>query len=361
MKWSFPILRIFGIELRLHATFLLLLAWIGASHGSSDGWKGAFGGVLSVLLIFSCVVLHELGHALAARRFGIKTPDITLLPIGGVAHLERIPERPREELTVAVAGPIVSGLLALMFWAFSGFSSLEPPILDAGLFETILPRLASINLGLLVFNLLPAFPMDGGRMLRAALTERLGRTRATQMAARVGQGLAVLMGFSGLLLSSPILILISVFIFFSARNEAALSEIRSASESLRVGDVMITQFSSLDPSENLGQAAAVLQHSAQQDLPLVSANGQVFGLLSRKALLEGLQESGVDAPAAGYATIGLPRILPSDSLPAAFGAMQSAQKSSLPVVGFSGQIVGILSLEKIGEALLLESAKHSRA
>lgn len=362
MKWSFPVLRLFGIELRLHATFLVLLAWVGLSEAALEGWSGALSGIWTVLLIFGCVVLHELGHALAARRFGIRTPDITLLPIGGIAHLERIPERPFEELIVALAGPAVSGALALLLWVISGFSSPEPlhAAQQSGNPASLVSQLVSVNLGLLLFNMIPAFPMDGGRILRAALSQRLGRARATAMASRIGQALAVVLLVCGVLLPAPLLVFISLFVFFSARSEAVLSDLRSASAGLHVRDVMITHFDSLHPTETLGEAARLLQHSAQHDLPLVSKNGQLCGLLTWRALIEGLRQSGLLAPLAGYAQIQLPRLSPESTLPEAFNALQESQLRMLPVVERSGRLVGLVSLEKIGETLLLEKARHAQ-
>jgi Zn-dependent protease/CBS domain-containing protein len=361
MKWSFPILRLFGIELRLHATFLLLLFWVGLAEGAEGGWSHAWTGILIILLIFTCVVLHELGHALTARIFGIRTPDITLLPIGGVAHLERIPERPFEELIVALAGPGVSGALALFLWVVSGFASPEPlrAATQSEASSSLLAQLVSVNLGLLLFNLLPAFPMDGGRILRAALTRRLGRVRATEVASRIGQSLAVVLLGCGILLPAPLLILIALFVFLSARSEAAQVSLRSASAELRVADLMITQFEVLDPEQTLGEAVHRLRHSAQKDLPLVSRDGRLFGLVTYPALVEGLQRSGLNAPLGVLAQVDVPRLSPGDTLPQAIEALQECPFRVLPVVESSGRLVGLVSLEKIGEALLLQKAQRS--
>ena len=180
MGWSIPILRVAGIQLRIHITFLLLIAWIAFAYYSQGGSPAAVGGVLFVLLLFTCVVLHEFGHALAGKAFGIKTPDITLLPIGGVARLERIPDEPVQELVIAAAGPAVTALIAL--GAFIGGGSWNYPPTT----ETSIPDvLFTMNVVLLLFNLLPAFPMDGGRVLRALLATRMSYARATQVAATV--------------------------------------------------------------------------------------------------------------------------------------------------------------------------------
>ena len=178
MGWSIPILRVAGIQLRIHITFLLLIAWIAFAYYTQGGSSAAVGGVLFILLLFGCVVLHEFGHALAGKAFGINTPDITLLPIGGVARLERIPDEPVQELVIAAAGPAVTALIAL--GAFIGGGSWDYPPTT----KTSIPDLLfTMNVVLLLFNLLPAFPMDGGRVLRALLATRMSYARATQIAA----------------------------------------------------------------------------------------------------------------------------------------------------------------------------------
>ena len=208
MSWSIPLGHVLGTEIRLHLTFLLLLAWIGVAHGIQGGSAAALDGVLYISLIFACVLLHEFGHVLAARRYGIATPDITLLPIGGVARLERIPEKPAEELVVALAGPAVNLVIAaILLTLLGGVASLDAMagIEDPG--HSMLARLFWVNVVLAGFNLLvPAFPMDGGRVLRALLSTRLDRRRATDIAARIGQVLAFGLGFLGLVGGAPLLV-----------------------------------------------------------------------------------------------------------------------------------------------------------
>src|SRR5437773_3343241 len=201
MGWSIPILRVAGIQLRIHITFLLLIAWIAFAYYTHGGSPAAIGGVLFILLLFACVVLHEFGHALAGKAFGINTPDITLLPIGGVARLERIPDEPVQELVIAAAGPAVTALIALGAFLGGGLRDYPPTTKTS-----ISDLLFTMNVVLLLFNLLPAFPMDGGRVLRALLGTCMSYARATQIAATVGQGFAFVFGFYGLLFN-PFLIL----------------------------------------------------------------------------------------------------------------------------------------------------------
>jgi Zn-dependent protease len=220
MRWSLKIACIAGIEVRLHFTFLLFLAWIAFSYYAIAGLAGAIQGVVFILAIFGCVLLHELGHALAARTFGIRTPDITLFPIGGVARLQRMPDKPWQELVVAVAGPMVNVVIAvgLIFVlgrhaALQHLQSIEDPSVE------VLGKLASVNIGLVLFNLIPAFPMDGGRILRALLAMVIDYARATQIAAWIGRAFALVLGLVGLMVS-PMLVFIAFFVFLGAQQEA---------------------------------------------------------------------------------------------------------------------------------------------
>src|SRR6266478_5620455 len=195
MSWSVPIIRIAGIQLRIHITFLLLIAWLGIGYYAQGGSAAAVSGILVIVLLFVCVVLHEFGHAFAAKAFGINTPDITLLPIGGVARLERMPEKPMQELVIALAGPMVNVVIALgLFVAGGSRALLNPSTIEGG---GLIAQLLTINILLLLFNLLPAFPMDGGRVLRALLATRLSYARATQVAANIGWDLHSSSGSSG--------------------------------------------------------------------------------------------------------------------------------------------------------------------
>jgi Zn-dependent protease len=214
MRWSVRLGSLFGIPVYLHFTFLLLLGFVGFRQLAQGGLSWAIAGVASVAAIFGCVLLHEFGHALAARRYGIRTRDVTLLPIGGVARLERMPEDPRQELVVALAGPAVNVGIALLL---GGVLFITGGAVFGGSF---IGQLLAINIALVLFNMLPAFPMDGGRVLRALLATRMNYSQATELAARVGRGMAFLLGIAGLFWN-PMLVLIAVFVWFSAGREAA--------------------------------------------------------------------------------------------------------------------------------------------
>jgi stage IV sporulation protein FB len=311
-----------------------------------------------VLLVFSCVLLHELGHAWAARRFGIRTPDITLLPIGGVARLERIPEKPREEIIVALAGPLVSAALAILFGVASGFSL---PPLDGEIREwgQLLSKLFTINTGLLLFNLLPAFPMDGGRVLRALLALRFTYRRSTRIAATIGQCLAVALGLVGLWLPAPVLLFMSVFLFVSAGAEASQVDLREASRGLRVADVMITQFQPLPESAQLADAADLLMHASQHFFPLTDAQGRLVGLLSRNSLIHGLNQAGPLGTALPYARTQLPFLSPSHPLSHACALMQQFDTPVLPVTNGDSRLIGLFTAENLGELMVLEHSSRT--
>jgi stage IV sporulation protein FB len=228
MRWSLKVLRVAGIDVRMHFTFLLFLAWIGYAHYQEGGAPAAVQGVLFISLLFGCVLLHEFGHAIAARAFGIHTPDITLLPIGGVARLERMPDKPWQELVVAAAGPAVNVVIALVLLLGLGISG---SLFDLGQMlhhpqVSVAVKLASFNIVMMLFNLLPAFPMDGGRVLRALLAMVTNYVRATQVATRLGQVMALGLGAWGLFSNNPLLIFIAFFVYLGAAQEAALVQMR---------------------------------------------------------------------------------------------------------------------------------------
>src|SRR5215468_3151377 len=229
MSWSLNIGAIAGTAVRVHVTFLLFLGWIFAASWITGGPEAAWQGLVFLVLLFACVVAHEFGHIFTARAFGVSTPDVTLLPIGGVARLERIPEEPYEEFLVAIAGPLVNVAIAASLIILAGahvnagdLYAVESP------HTSMIDRLAAVNLFLAIFNMIPAFPMDGGRVLRAILAARMGYVRATEIAAFIGQGFAFALGFIGLFFN-PLLIFIAIFVYLSASSAAAISFARSSS------------------------------------------------------------------------------------------------------------------------------------
>ena len=355
MKWSWRIATVSGIPVYLHATFVLLIVFIVLSNVvAGGGWASAVGTAAFVLAIFATVVLHEFGHAFAARRFGIKTRDITLLPIGGLARLERLPEVPRQELWVALAGPAVNIVIAVVGWVALMLFAVGSPNLDlmsAG--ETTLGRFVGVNVWLAAFNLIPAFPMDGGRALRAVLAERMEYVRATEIASSLGQGLALLFGFIGLF-SNPFLVFIALFVWMGASAESSAVSVKSAISGIPVGRAMITDFRVLQPFEPLQQAAALVIAGTQQDFPVLD-EGRVVGVLTRDAMVKALSQHGLgglvgDAMNRSFQTVDVREMLED-----AFGKLQECACPVLPVVD-NGRLVGLLTPDNIGEFVMIRGA-----
>ncbi|WP_164101492.1 site-2 protease family protein [Candidatus Laterigemmans baculatus] len=369
MAWSWKIGRLAGINVYVHWTFMLLIAFIVylfISQGSSGA--AAALGVLFVLAVFGCVVLHELGHALAARRYGVPTRDITLLPIGGVARMQRMPEHPEQELVVAIAGPLVNVaigvFLAVLLLALGGLSEAFPTgLLEVGR-GNFLANLMWVNFILVLFNLLPAFPMDGGRVLRSLLAMWLDYTTATAIAAGAGQIMAILFGLFGLLSGNPILIFIALFVFLGASAETQQAQIRSLLGNVPVEEAMLSRFRTLATSDTLDKAVNELLAGSQQDFP-VFEDDQYVGMLVRKNLLENLNSHGREYAIAGCVSRDCPSANYGDSLDDVIRKMQEAGCSTVPVFA-GGQFAGVLTLENIGEYMLVRSAlqgnrKHSSA
>jgi Zn-dependent protease/CBS domain-containing protein len=353
-RWSFRIATLFGIDLNIHATFLLLLVWIAASHlaeGHDLATAGA--GVGLVLAVFATVVLHELGHALTARRFGIRTRDITLLPIGGISSLERMPEKPSQELLVALAGPAVNFVLAL---ALAGLIALTGGSLSADLPVVggpLLPKLLWINISLGVFNLLPAFPMDGGRVLRAMLALRIDYVRATRIAARVGRVMAVAFALLGLF-GNPMLLLIAFFVWAGALEESSLVQVKSALEGLPVQSAMRTDFSTLAPDTPLATAVELILAGSQHDFPVVE-NQRVLGVLTRADVVKGLMQGGPQLRVERVMHQDFVTAEPNELLEPTLARFAQSQGAPIMVLQ-EGRLVGLLGSENVGELVLMQSA-----
>lgn len=360
MSWSLPLGRVAGIRVQVHATFLLLLAWIGVLHWRAEGTVAAVAlGLGFILAVFGCVVLHEFGHALAARRYGIATRDITLLPIGGLARLERMPGDPRQELVVALAGPAVNVLLAGVAFAVlqmtASFTPLDELTVTRGAF---VERLLVVNLWLVAFNLLPAFPMDGGRVARALLAMRMEHARATRIAASLGQGMALLFGLLGLL-GNPFLLFIALFVWIGAAQEAASTGLKSSLAGWTVAHAMITDFRSLDADDSLGRAVELLLAGTQQDFPVLR-DGELVGVLTRTGLLEGLARDGERSPVSVAMTRDIVVAHPGEALEHALERLQRCSCRAVPVLD-SGRLVGLVTMENLGEFVSVRTALASRA
>ena len=368
MRWSYKLASIAGIDVRVHATFLLLLAFIGfQAYGTTGSAAGALAGVGFVLLVFFIVVLHEYGHALAARRYGIPTKDITLLPIGGVARLERMPREPRQELVIALAGPAVNVILAIGLWiGLRAIGNPEPmgPAMDPadeGFFgRSLAVRLLSVNVWLAGFNLIPAFPMDGGRVLRALLAMRTGNfAAATARAAGIGRAIALVFAVLGLfVLRQPTLVLVALFVWLSAAGEAGAVQESAALTGVPLEHVMVTDVRTLAPGDPLGRAAQLVLAGFQQDFPVVDG-GQVVGLLTRGDLVRALAAGGTNAPVAGAMRRDFPVAEPEERIEEALARLAGADAEAMPVVR-GRTLLGVLTRENVSEYLLIRSALRGR-
>ena len=363
MKWSWRIGRLAGIAVYVHATFPLLLAWIGIGAWQRERTPEAVvTGIAFILAVFAIVVLHELGHALSARHFGIATRDITLLPIGGVARLERMPRDPRQELIVALAGPAVNVALAALLWVIlavtrGGAPTVDEVALDDSFFSrAMLGQLLGVNIWLALFNLIPAFPMDGGRVLRAGLAMRSGNyAKATESASRVGRFFALIFGVVGLfVVGNPFLVFVALFVWLGAAGEAAAVQTSSMLEDVPLSSVMITDVRTLAPTDPLARAMELTLAGFQQDFPVVE-HGAIVGVLTRQDLVRGLTQGGQGVSVSSVMRREFEVATPDEPVEQALGRLKTCACQAMPVVRGS-QLLGLLTTENVGEFIMLRAA-----
>lgn len=361
MPWSFPIGHLFGSELRVHVTFFLLLGWIGIVGWLNGGPAAAAVNLIYILLLFACVIAHEFGHALTARRFGIHTPDVTLLPIGGVARLEKMPEKPGQEILVAFAGPLVNVAIFLILLILLGPAAIENALQAPITFANLPAQLAALNLILALFNLIPAFPMDGGRVLRAALSAMMDRVAATRVAATAGQILAFAMGLLGLVSGNPILLLIAFFIFMSAGAESSDVAMRQLTNGLMARDAMITEFEPLAPDDSLDIAATTLIRTTQTEFPVLAPEtGRLEGLLTRSGLYAALEQSPRPARVSDVMTRDMPSVTLTTALTQVLTLMEQGSRA-VAVTAPDGRVIGYVNRENVGELVVVANARQKRA
>ena len=358
MRWSWRIGRLAGINVYMHATFLLFILFIlVVSWTEGHSAALAIEGLVFVLAIFGCIVLHELGHALTARKYGIQTRDIILLPIGGVARLERMPEDPHQELLVALAGPAVNVAIAAVLFVVLAAFGVAPGLRDVENVRWVggnfLNKLMVTNLWLVGFNVLPAFPMDGGRVLRALLATRLEYTRATQVAAQVGQAMALIFGFVGLF-ADPFLLFIALFVWMGSTEEAAIVTTRTSMGGIPVQRVMLTDFRTLNADDPLSVAVDHVLEGWQQDFPVVFGD-HVLGILTRDDLVKTLAQRGASVPVREAMRRDVPAVDSHDMLEKAVATLAQSNSRSIPVE-HNGRLVGMLTMENVGEYIMIESA-----
>jgi Zn-dependent protease len=357
MRNSLRIGRLFGIPVTLHVTFLLFVVLLGMVYLFQGGLVAAVRGVLFILALFLSVTIHEFGHSLVARRFGVKVTEITLLPIGGVSKMARLPEQPRQELLISIAGPLTSLGLAVLFGAASlllyGPAATFRASVTGGRFVADLAR---VNVLLALFNLLPGFPMDGGRIFRSILARTMSFARATAVAATVGRVFAVGLGILGLF-SSIWLVFIAIFIYFGAGQESRDVQFRAALHDIPVRRVMATEFKEVSPDDAIGKAVEYAYHGFQEDFP-VTREGAVVGMLLKNDILTALHEHGPELAVSEVMRPGPMLVEPRQTLEQVYGAIQACKCSSLPVVE-NGRIVGVVTLEALGRFFAFSTAERT--
>ncbi len=357
MSWSVSIGKVAGTVVRIHLTFLLFLAWIFAASYATSGAATAWDTLLFIVLLFLCVLLHEFGHIFTARAFGVNTPYVTLLPIGGVAQLERIPEEPWEEFLIAIAGPVVNIVITLLLVVVAGahLATDNAAAIGNNTQVSMIDRLAVVNLFLALFNLIPAFPMDGGRVLRAALASRMGFVRATEVAANVGQFVAFALGFIGLMYN-PILIFIAIFVYLAASSEAHMVALRAISHGLPVSHAMMTRFATLTPDAHIDEAVQTLLQTSQGEFPVVDNTGRPAGMLDRGGLIKALKALGPDARVHEAMNPDFPTVSHRATLEQAFKLLQEKSVPAVGVVDSAGKLIGFVTGETVAEMMMVREA-----
>jgi len=355
MSWSVNIGSIAGTAIRIHVTFILFLAFIFFVGLAAGSVSDAVNTVVFIVLLFAGVVAHEFGHIFTARAFGVETPDVTLLPIGGVARLARIPEKPVQEFLIAIAGPPVNLAIAAVLMA------LTPTHLGPALFATVgnpnaslIDQLAAANLFIGAFNMIPAFPMDGGRVLRALLAIKLGHVRATEIAAAIGQWTAFALGFIGLLSGNIMLIFIALFVYLAAASEAQMVALRAMSRDVPVTAAMVTQFATLTRNEHIDAAVETLLQTSQTDFPVIDDNHRLIGIVGRAEIIKALRQLGPNAPVSDVMVKDIPTIERSHRLEEAFRLLQESSVPAVGVVDYAGRLIGLVTTATIGEMLMVQ-------
>ncbi|MFP3853866.1 MAG: site-2 protease family protein [Anaerolineales bacterium] len=368
MDSSVRLFSVRGIDIKVHVTFPLILIWAGFQFGlvSDKGWSGALFGVIVTLLLFGIVILHELGHSFMALEFDVPITQIVLLPIGGVAQMGRMPDKPSQEFLVAIAGPAVNFVLAILLTAVAlvfsirlspeqimqslrGMGSLELAPVFSYVFAT--------NIFLGVFNLLPAFPMDGGRVLRALLASRLEYGQATSIAVTIGQGLAWLMGLWGFLGGGFFLILIAIFIYIGASQEGQTTRLRIILGDFKVRQAYTRQAKSLSPEDTLQQAIDLTLRSFQANFPVCDGD-QLVGILTQQKLVDKLQSQGPQTLIRDAMVTDFKTVRPDDGLFSVQQELAQSDLEAIPVVQ-NGEFLGLITQQDIAEIFRLASSQSN--
>lgn len=354
MGRSLKLFSVRGIEIRLHITFPLILLWAGLQYGMLAGnFSGAVFGVIAISFLFILVTLHELGHSFVAQYFNVDVERIVLSPIGGVAQLKRMPDKPVQELLIAIGGPAVNliiGAIMTVFAIYLGVNLLDPSILllngtTPGL-STLFSFIFLYNIILFGFNLLPAFPMDGGRILRALLAMRLDYARATAIAGNIGRGLAILMGFYGLFAGGIFMVVIAIFIFTAASYEMRTASIQGHLRGFKAKDIYSPSAYCLSPFSSLQQAATLMLSTGQSDFAICQGE-EVIGFLPKKDFTTALRTKSASIPVNSVMREDITPVSPEDDLVHVHQLFMEKQVDSLPVVE-DGRYIGLITRGQIG-------------
>lgn len=364
MRWSFKLFTIKGIDVKIHTLFILILVWAAYrwSVTTGEGLQGALFGVVATLLLFAAVLLHELGHSLQAMKYKVKVSDITLMPLGGVAQMEELPKNPEQELKIALAGPLVNFAIVAILVVFGlvlqtrSIISLNELVTSFGQtnWAGMLAYLTMANLLLGLFNLLPAYPMDGGRILRSLLAMRMDHTKATRIAAVIGQGLALLMGLIGFISGQFTLILIAIFVWMGASQESRGVVVQDTLREIKVRRAMVRSPHSLKVNDSLSKAVELTLSSAQSDFPVVEwGTNKVIGMLGEAELLSGLKKMGDGAAIREVMRANFPTVHPDDALHTTLEKMAKAKIRAVPVVDDDQNLIGMITASDVNEAYRL--------
>lgn len=362
---SFRLFTIQGIDVKIHITFPLILIWAGVQFGflgqSDFSLSGAAFGVVITLLLFVCVVIHELSHSLTSTWMGYPVENIVLLPLGGVAQIKEMPEGPGQELLMAIAGPLSNVVIAFVL-ALVGL--LTPVSLLAGLrrlftdpaalsWPDTVPYLIGTNLGLAAFNLIPAFPMDGGRVLRSLLATVMPQVQATDFAVRIGQGFAWLLGLGGLLTGNLLWVLIAIFVYAGAAQEGRMTRIRAILEDMKVRQAFSRGVQAVSPRDTISSAADLTLESFQADFPVCQA-GEIVGLLTHTDIVRALKTRDPETLVSDVMKTEFPTLHPDEGLFDVHQQMEASNLDALPVIE-DGKFAGLLTSRDISEAYQLLS------
>ncbi len=356
-RYALSLGKPFGIKVKVHWTFIFLIAWIViVSLNRGLETPQILMHVLFVFALFFCVVLHELGHSLTAIKFGGNVTGITLLPIGGMAHMTKMPEKPKEEFLVSAAGPLVNVVIAILIWIY--LALFQPVNLEEMKFvaitrENFLVMLMAANIFIVVFNLIPAFPMDGGRLFRAALSIKMKRVDATRIAKDIGQIFAIFFILAGLFIN-PFLVIIGIFILLGAKGEYEMIQYQDALKQFSVEDVLNKNFAELDMEDTLGDAAQKLIHIPDNGF-VIKSEGKYKGILTKNEIINGLNNLGKEGKIKDAVNTDVEPVKPNAKLFDVFQDMNRKRNYLVPVIS-KDEILGVLDIDNLKELILIQRA-----